>query len=443
MTIVFLSLFFGLISGPYPVELAVNGPVQRVELLVDGRSVRTLQAPPWKAEVDFGPSLQPHEIVARALDAQGHEVARAEDWANLPHSPIKVEIALEESRGGGPPKAAKVVWKDLKGETPSAIRLTFDSLPLPLDPAGRAVLPAHDLRSLHILAAEVDFPSGRTGHADTAYGGEYGSAVATELTAVPVRPRDGRLPGAERLGGWLTAAGQPLTVAAVEEGPAQLYVVLSPSAGEPLLKLGLETREYNSSYGQLEINPLWKALTLGEKDEVRIVLPFSLRYEGSGEQSDLFDVLPGAFTRHDGFVSVLLKGRLRAGYQTPLRFADATAVAGLEATAENRRRVVLLLLSSRDKDQSRYDPERVRRYLAGLHVPLLVWCVGEPEPGSAAAAWGKVEVLKHNGDLPRVFKELRKVLDSQRIVMVDGRLLPQSIALSSKAAGVELAGATP
>src|SRR3954447_10687881 len=114
-TIAFLSLFFGLIRGPFPVELAINGQAAAVELLVDGRSVQKLQAPPWKTQIDFGPDLLPHQIVARALDAQGHEVARAEEWANLPHPLTKVEIVLEAGKLGSP-KAAKVVWTDIKGE---------------------------------------------------------------------------------------------------------------------------------------------------------------------------------------------------------------------------------------------------------------------------------------------------------------------------------------
>src|SRR6478609_216077 len=103
MTIAFLSLFFGLIRGPYPVELAVNGPAAGVELLVDGRGVQKLQGPPWKTAVDFGPDLLPHQIVARALDAGGREIARAEEWVNLPHPLTKVEIVLEADRSG-PPK---------------------------------------------------------------------------------------------------------------------------------------------------------------------------------------------------------------------------------------------------------------------------------------------------------------------------------------------------
>ena len=120
------------------------------------------------------------------------------------------------------------------------------------------------------------------------------------------------------------------------------------------------------------------------------------------------------------------------GPKVRMRFADAVAVAGLEAIKENRRRAVLLVLSPQEKEESRFDPERVRRYLAALHVPLVVWCVGDPEPGSAAAAWGKIEIIKSDGDLKRAFETLREMLDSQRIVLVDGRYLPQSIALTPK-----------
>jgi hypothetical protein len=439
-TVAFLSLFFGLIVGPYPFELAVTGPVRSVEILVDGKSVQRLQAPPWKAEADFGPDLQPHEIVARALDAEGHEVARAQEWANLPHPLTKVEIVLDEDKLG-PPKAAKVVWTDLKGEKPRATLLTFDGIPLPLDSAGWTALPSHDLKSLHVLAAEVDFPSGRLARKEIAYGGEYGSEVSTELTAVPVRTRGGKLPAPERLGGWLTSGGRPLPVAAVEEGPAQLFVVRSPTAPGALWTMGARKRGGRV----LQVSPLWDGMRLRDEDEVRIVIPFSQRFLGSGELSDLFTVLSGIHGRDYGLPMILLTARgPLPGTESRMRFADAVAVAGLEATTENRRRAVLLVLSPVEREQSRFDPERARRFLATLHVPLVVWCVGEPLPGSAAAAWGKkVEIIKGDRDLKRAYESLREVLDSQRIVMVDGRLLPQSIALSPKAAGVELVGATP
>ncbi len=442
-TIAFLSLFFGLIRGPYPVELAVNGPAAGVELLVDGRSVQTLQAPPWKTEIDFGPDLLPHQIVARALDAQGHETSRAEEWVNLPHPATKVEIVLETDKLGAP-KAAKVQWTDVQEEKPSAALLTFDGVPLPLDAAGRAVLPSQDLKSLHILAAEVDFPSGRSGRKEIAYGGEYGSEISTELTAVPVQTDRGKLPPASQLGGWLTAGGRPLPIAAVEEGPAQLYVVRSLDGPAALLDLAPESKKWVNKASNVASR--WEGMKLGKEDEVRIVVPFTHVFQGSEKLSDLFEIRAGLNAWDHGLPVVLLMTdrRPQPGPGIRIRFTDAVAAAGLEATTENRRRAVLLLLSAREKDQSRYDPERVRRYLAALRVPLFVWCVGQPEPGSAAAAWGKeVQVLKYEADLKQAFTALREALDSQRIVMVDGRLLPQSIALSPKAAGVELVGVTP
>src|SRR5436305_6185486 len=145
MTISFLTLFFGLITGSYPVELAVSGPAAAVELTVYDRASDWLLGPPWKARINFGRTLAPHRIVARALDAEGKELARAEEWANLPHPLTKVEIVLESTKGE-PPRAAKVVWANLHGEAPEAISLTFDGRPLQLDPARRVELPTHDLK---------------------------------------------------------------------------------------------------------------------------------------------------------------------------------------------------------------------------------------------------------------------------------------------------------
>ena len=136
MNIAFLSLFFGLITGSFPVELSVDGPAAAVEVVVDGRVAGRLPGPPWKGTINFGRALLPHDIVARALDAQGHELARTEEWVNLPHPPAKVEIALE-GNGGGPPKAAKVVWTNLAGEPPRSVSLAFDGLPVKLDVQGR------------------------------------------------------------------------------------------------------------------------------------------------------------------------------------------------------------------------------------------------------------------------------------------------------------------
>jgi hypothetical protein len=437
MTISFLTLFFGLITGPYPVELAVSGPAAAVELTVDDRASARLPGPPWKARIEFGRSLAPHRIVARALDAEGKELARTEEWANLPHPLTKAEILLESDKGGVP-RAAKLVWTNLEGKAPESTSLTFDGRPLKLDPSGRVELPAHDLKTIHVLTAEVRFPNLRMVRRDLAYGGEYGSEISTELTAVPLRSRSGRLPAAEKLAGWLAKDGHPLTVAAVEEGPAQLFVVRAAPAGEIQEKLG--------SKG-LTIQRDRRSLPIGQDDQVRFVRPVPQRVEGSGERSDLFDITP-VYTGKDGGLPYTLRkygwlltqpGVERVAASEVPRIADAVAVAGLEAMTENRRRAVLLILSGKEtQDSSGYDAETVRRFLAAIRVPLHVWTLSRPAKGSVAAAWGPARDVVSAVATAEAVGKLRADLDSQRIVMVDGRHLPQSINLGPAAKDVEL-----
>jgi hypothetical protein len=438
MTISFLTLFFGLLSGPYPVEMAVNGPVAAVEVTLDGGAAVRLAAPPWKAKLDFGPALAPHRIVARALDARGRELARTEEWANLPHPAARAGIVLEGNKAG-PPRAARVAWTNVQGETLESMSLTFDGRPLTLDAAGRAALPAHNLRSLHILAAEVRFKPERTARADVAYGGQYGSEVSTELTAVPLHLRSGRLPAPGKLAGWLTQGGRPLTVAAVEEGPAQLFVVRVPGTQEIARKLGSK----GTPPGDFEMR-------LDKEDRIRFLQSSPDRVEGSDEARDLFS-LSGPYTATEGGLPWLLR---RAGANgdagpegtagTPSletrRIADAVAVAGLEVTTENRRRAVLLVLSGDERDAGVYAAAAVRRYLAALRVPLFVWTLGTPAPGSFAASWGATEDVSAVKNLYRAFEDLRAELRSQRIVLVDGRHLPQAVTLGPAARNVELAG---
>jgi len=74
--IVFLSLFLGLVSGPQPIDLHVDGAIKSVRILVDGREVKTLAQPPWHAVLDFGKDIVPRELVAVGYDSNGNEAGR-------------------------------------------------------------------------------------------------------------------------------------------------------------------------------------------------------------------------------------------------------------------------------------------------------------------------------------------------------------------------------
>jgi hypothetical protein len=55
-----------------------------------------------------------------------------------------------------------------------------------------------------------------------------------------------------------------------------------------------------------------------------------------------------------------------------------------------------------------------------------------------SAAWGHVEDISSFAKLKTAFAVMRKDLDSQQMVWLEGRHLPQDIALSERAVGVEL-----
>lgn len=432
--VAFLSLFLGLTLGPQPVELTVGGPVAAVELLLDGAPVARLDGPPWTRKIDFGDTLEPHELVARALDEKGNEIGLARQWLNLPRSPAEVDVLLESGPKGNP-VAARLTWRSLTGESPTAIGVAFDGRPLVVDGSGRVAFPSYDPAVSHVLTAEVRFPRGVIARKDAAFGGEWGSEVSTELTAVPVRLRKGqRLPPPERLQGWFLARGRPLPVAAVEQGPAQLLVVPDLTAIPRLQKLESSGRS-RSVLTPAQRDPEYRRfhMTLGDGDEIRFLSPLSREFASPGMKAELFDSSREYTSKDGGLLWLLTRFMPDADAPAKQRLADAAAVAGLQALYGSRRRAVLLVLGEKPQDASQSDPALTRRYLESIRVPLYVWSLGGPE---AASAWSPAEDVSSLHKMRKAFSALEQELEAQHIVLVEGRHLPQSITLSPAAAEV-------
>ena len=453
--IVFLTLFLGLTSGTHPVELNVAGPVAAVELTLDGRNLTTLRQPPWFHVVPFGDDLRPHELVARALDADGRELARARQWINLPRPPAVVELILEEDALARP-AAARVAWQSLTGERPAEIRLTLDGTPLAVDAQGRAPLPGLDLAVPHVLSAELRFAAEGTARRDVAFGGDWGAAISTGLTAVPVRlERPSREPSLAQLQQWLTAGEAPARVAALEEGPAEVLIVRALAAREAARKLGggKGTGDVRASAGpvptfnspddwqasQRYADSLRHELRLGAADRVRFLWPTAKTAASAILPTELF-AGSREFGGDDGGLHWLLTQvyhplELDVGQ----RFADAVAVAGLQAAGSNGRRAVVLVLGGDCSDASRYAPAEVRRYLAAIRVPLYVWSLADPAACPAVAAWGRAEGIATLPALRRAFLRLQEDLAAQRIVWIEGQLAPQAIGFLPGAGIAEVA----
>ncbi len=60
--VIFVTMFLSLTAGVHPVEVEVTGPAARVEIVLDGATVRQLQSPPWRTTCDFGRELAPHVL---------------------------------------------------------------------------------------------------------------------------------------------------------------------------------------------------------------------------------------------------------------------------------------------------------------------------------------------------------------------------------------------
>jgi hypothetical protein len=437
--VTFATIFLGLLVGVQSVEVLVTDPVAAVELRLDGERVGTLRSEPWALDCDFGDDLVPHELVALALDAEGREIDLARQWVNLPGPPAEASIFLEDSENGAS-RVARLSWESLVEAVPTRVVVSFDGLPLEVNDPHRIELPPHDPAELHFLRAELEFSLNVSAVAELSFGGFYADQVNSELSSVPiVLERRVKLPPAKKLQGWFLKGAQPLNVVAVEEGPAEVVVVMDRAAHEPLSRLawaGLSSVQRGaSSVAQARLLSWLKAMMpLKEEQRLRFLWPYSQRQEREAYKLDLFASSEEFSQRDGGVLWLLANAPVPADAGEDQRLADAVAVAAMTASSRNRRRAVVHVLGGETPDQSQLTPTMVRTYLASLRVPLFVWTV----EGTGAEEWAEVVDASSLKKLERAVKDLTQSLDRQRIVWLDGVHLPQEISLAPQAAGFSL-----
>jgi len=436
--IAFASLFLGLVVGVLPVTLIVAEPVVRVDIELDGRTVGRMEGKPWSLPVDFGTELSPHELLALAFDAKGQQIAQTKQWVNLPRPAAEVEVLLERDETGRA-TAARLAWGSILGSRPTTSSVTFDGRPLSLDDTGRVTLPDYDAQTAHILSAEIDFPNGVRSRADVVLGDGSAGEAKSELTAVPVRLGEERtLPAISRLQGRFIKQKQPLTVAAVEHGPADVFVVRDLGAALAIRLLGRVTGSF-LGYGadglpRYNANIVRDMVRLGKQDRIRIIWPVTRRITGVESAAELFDRSHEFHAKDGGFQWLLTSVDYPGSRAGAPRFADAVAVAGLNAFSGYSRRAVVLVLGNLP-DASLHAPAAVRRYLERIHVPLFVWSL---DPSASQTEWGAVEDVSSPAKLEKAVKRLRQELEAQQVVWLEGRHLPQDISLEETGDGMAL-----
>lgn len=442
--IAFATLFLGLVLGVQPVGIMASPEVAHVDLLLDGVLATRLDGPPWRAPCDLGTTLAPRRLEAVALDSQGREIGRTAQWLNLPREAAEVQLLLEGGQSGHG-VVARLSWDSVGGGEPSAVEVSFDGRALPVEDPRRVALPSYDPEQLHFLRAELLFAGGISSVVEATFGGAYADRLQRDLTGVPlaVEPRR-ELPAATQMTGWLAHAGRPLDVLAVDEGPAEVLLVRDVGAQRRLDDLASPARSpqrtgpglQGTGMGIVAAPNTRFVARLGRDQRLRLISAFPRDLQRPDYSVRLFSP-SDVFTAEDGGLLWLLQNlRDMPPGDATQRLADAVAAAGVEAAAGARRRAVVLVLGPDPDDASQFDAATVRGYLQALRVPLVVWRTGEE---TAPGPWGPTRDVSTAARLETAVKELRRSLDRQRIVWVDGVHLPQQIALTELARGVSLA----
>ena len=399
--LVFLTLYLGLVSGKQPLALKADANVKSVRIVIDGTTLGTLTEPPWRAEIDFGPALLPHEVDAVGFDAGGKEIARATQFVNVPRPEAEAEIVLDRNAEERPVRA-KLVIRHLAREKPRGATMKLDDAALALDKDFAAALPAVDMKRPHFLMAEVEFPGGAVARRELVFGGEFAESAETQLTPVAIV----RTGDAQPAGDCFVANGAPLRVRSIEEGEADVIFVRDPSTGtltHQVLKQG------NT------VPMIRKYATLDHGTFAHLLSPVAEKVRGGEELTEIFPLSASVDASQTGMLYVLTQLQLRqAG---PRQWADATAVAAVRAAARGHRRVVVLVIGEAP-DQSDYQPAAIRNYLAALGVPLFVWAPGGALP-ELTAQWGAVRDLSAMGRVVQGTLEIQRELARQRIAWVE------------------------
>ncbi|HEX3069067.1 MAG TPA: hypothetical protein VHX14_10870 [Thermoanaerobaculia bacterium] len=417
--IVFLTLYLGLISGPKPVRVQVSPDVKSVRILIDGREAAAIKAAPWSAMVDLGSSFEPRELVAVAYDRDGGETGRTSQIINLPRQPAELTIALETG-DQGVPVAATLRWEHVLAAKPTGATITIDGQKTQTDQKFHARLPRLDAAHPHVIAAEMHFEDGFVARSELVIaGGAVASFISTELTPVLF---SGKPPG--KLDGCLTSKGSPVETRAVETPAADVFVVRDPDVAEVRAALNSTRLSFLGSRNS-QLARDWMSLDPGTS--MRFVWPVAQQIEDPGHiPANVFQTSEAASSNGVGMLAFVTNtfdranGTVRRSVldpkSNPRRFADAVAVAGINAVAAAHRRAVVLVLS-KSVDTSRAQPAGVRHYLSSIGVPLFVWSPTGPRP-DLGNSWGDVDDVSDPRRFQMAVQRLRASLGSQHVAWV-------------------------
>ena len=411
-----LSYPVGLLIGLFPVIVDLGPGTQNAELLLDGRPACTITARAPACTVDLGPDPVIHLMELVRKDRAGHVTEKVSRWINKPGVEAEVHV------GGTCEKKSRtcdftITWAHPAKQDPASLTIALDGMTISRLVANKIRVPFPDQAIPQVVTADTVFPDGRRATDTRLLHGSYPEAAEASLQAVPVIVEKGL--SDEDLAKTLKDAGWP--VRAVELGEFEVVFVIEPGILESMSSFGLSSQSKPLSNAEqiraILANDTLTAFLLQDAAAADQARPLAqdLSLYGSRAPVRLSPRNP---------VGSWIRGLFQAPASVPnthrLRTSDAVAAAGYHLGGSSRRRAVVLIAGAGRGDESTFSPEQARAYLGQTRVPLFVW---RKDPG-AAQEWG----VGSGPLLARIgfnIAELRRELDRQRIVWLEGRVDPR------------------
>jgi hypothetical protein len=178
-------------------------------------------------------------------------------------------------------------------------------------------------------------------------------------------------------------------------------------------------------------------MRLDDDDRARFVWPKAAAVSTARTPTELFETSHDFLGKDGGLHWLLTRVYHPAKGDPRPRFADAVAIAGLQAFQSYSRRAVLLVLGAKTLDASHYDPATVRAYLRRISVPIYIWSLQDPGK-RRLTGWDDVEDISTQIKMRSAFARLKDDLDTQWIVWFAGEYRPADITLSANTREIEL-----
>ncbi len=404
----------------------LGGRPEPAELLLDGRPACTISARAPACTVDLGPDPVLHLLELVRKDKAGQVTESVRRWVNKPGVEAEVRALGRCER--------KTRWCDFTVIWAHPARLDPSSLTVALDGAtvSRAVAPAVRApfprgSTPQVVTADATFPDGRRATFTQLLQGSYPEKAEASLQAIPIVVQPGVRD--EELAASLKQAGWP--VRAIEQGGFEVVFVVEPGSfgsstnvGSMALKSQPGTPLGDSE--QIRVIVANDSITAFDALHAEVSTPAQNRTNaGAGGAPGLEKQARGAVPRiqprgggQEFWLRRLFLAPLNAPRLQRLRTSDAVAVAGYDLGGSSRRRAVILIAGSERADESTFSAEQAQAYLGQTFVPLFVWrATAESAPG-----WPEGSPLRLLGP---DMAALRRDLDHQRIVWLEGRVDPR------------------